>query len=684
MAASNAADLLDLLEFPDLQREILLWLARYGPADPAAVARSTGLDPAQVQEALPGLIEKGRLRLLDDGKVDAVVGYVRRRTTLPAGLWHALLTTDRLYSEQEIATLRTAIPMLQFVRARLTQFADHGTGHALRVKSCASQLGHVMGLNQTELGLLRAGALFHDVGNAVDRERHNIISQEAVDRLTAMGELPFSAGAASVVGLLCRWHRGEYDPSRVDILDADVVRTGLLASILRVADAMDTDQRRFDYSDRFYRVLRFFFADQLPWWTSLKEVLGVRMCCRPAVQLEVLTLGKVEANVLIGMLREDLNSTPLDWAIREIAVEAESSPPLVEAPHSPAGAEPVAPDLPPGAACLRTLLVFPFEPHSLIMAALSRQHLVAAADEVELLCYPDTAGGSAWLWGQVLPDMDSSTYGRLVLIGDRPDEGAAGQVLKVAMAWRGAGAAVCVLNRHEASWSRLPALLELGVEATLGADWAYFWGDACSQAEMTWGHIAALCTRDPTQSIVGFTDEEEAVAHGFLKVVYDAQPANDIEGWAAVARPILDLIQTDNRAYFLARAADFAGTYALPDESGRVEGRVLRLVPAPAGNRRAYYWAMEATIEGHGRAPQRGISFKVPYALATWREGEEVELLAINHWREEEATPIRLLYPGDLGPPPAGNECIVQVRLPARQAEEVIRCLIEACNSEEA
>jgi hypothetical protein len=95
---------------------------------------------------------------------------------------------------------------------------------------------------------------------------------------------------------------------------------------------------------------------------------------------------------------------------------------------------------------------------------------------------------------------------------------------------------------------------------------------------------------------------------------------------------------------------------------------------------RTCYWALEAAIERQGRLLERGIRFKVPYAIATWREDNIVELLAINHWREEEAIPIRLLYPNDLGPPPAGNEGTVRVRLRADQAERVIRALLEACN----
>jgi hypothetical protein len=154
--------LLDLFNFPDLQREILLCLARYGPADVAILTQSTGLDPTQVQEALAILLEEGRVRPLANGQVDAVIGRAKGRTTLPARLWHALLTTDRLYTEQDIATFRPAIPILRLACARLVSFADHGPGHVLRVKSFAGQLGCIVGLSEFEQGLLRAAALLHE------------------------------------------------------------------------------------------------------------------------------------------------------------------------------------------------------------------------------------------------------------------------------------------------------------------------------------------------------------------------------------------------------------------------------------------------------------------------------------------------------------------------------------------
>ena len=140
-----------------------------------------------------------------------------------------------------------------------------------------------------EQGLLRIAVLFHDVGNIVDRKEHHVISQETVIRMTAEGALPFTSQEAEIIGLLCRWHRKEYDPNRTDEVNGRMIRTGLLASVLRVADAMDIDYRRSDYPDRRFQVIRFFFPQEVPFWDSLNEILGLRILCKPVVELRVFT-----------------------------------------------------------------------------------------------------------------------------------------------------------------------------------------------------------------------------------------------------------------------------------------------------------------------------------------------------------------------------------------------------------
>ncbi len=317
------------------------------------------------------------------------------------------------------------------------------------------------------------------------------------------------------------------------------------------------------------------------------------------------------------------------------------------------------------------------------MTALSRKNLARAGYTVDLLCYPDTAGGPAWLYHEVLPDISAGGYHRILILGDRPDEAIVPDLLGTVRRWRESGVAVSILNRHEANWSRLPRLLELGAEVTLGGDWAYFWGQAVSELDLGWARIGALCTRDPTQSTVGMTAQEWTITQGLLNAVHKAlvkPPADNTTGWLAVAEPLLDRIAADDRAYFARQASEFEKTWAQVSGSGRVDGRVLVFEGLPGKIPQAYYWMMEAAIEACGRLPERGLYFNVPYAIASWPSQDAVELLAVSHWREEEAIPVRLLYPSELGPRPGGNESMVRVRLSLEEAAAVIPALTAACN----
>jgi hypothetical protein len=324
------------------------------------------------------------------------------------------------------------------------------------------------------------------------------------------------------------------------------------------------------------------------------------------------------------------------------------------------------------------------------MAALSRKHLQAADYLVECLVYPDTDGATGWLWGEALNDFSPVDFAELVVIGDRPDAALTPLVIRTLTRWQADGVRCTVLNRHEANWMRVSALLELGVTVTLGGDWAYFWGDMLDEAGLFWGRIASLCTRDPIQSTIGLTAEEETISQGLRKALYDLtrQPPADLAGWASLMLPLLDRIAADERAWFVAQADDFVRVYANLGEPGQVIGQVLRFDLTTCHEPHTIFWGLEQAIEHNGRLLERGIRFNTPYAIATWRapddasdaDSETVEVLAISHWREEDAIPIRLLYPTELGPAPEGNESAIRVRIPAAQAMTVLQALVNACN----
>lgn len=658
---------LDLLDLPKLEREVFLYLARNGSAEGRLLGEELGYSDDVIQQALTNLVSKHRIRFTSDGLAEPILGRVIRRTTLPADIWPAFLTADRLFTEQDIATLRTAIPMLQFARARMSTFADHGPPHALRVRLIALQLGYLLGLNASEHHFLSTAALFHDIGNIVERERHHVISQETIEKLAVLGKLPFTFRDAEVIGLVCRWHRREYDPQRVDRVGEKIVRTGLLASILRVSDAMDIDHRRSDYGPSMRDVLTFFFANELPYWTSLEEIWGVRLACTPEISVQIFTRKAVEDNIQVNALRKDMASTPLDFPIRITPISEDPFTPNTHAMKSG-----------------KVLIAFPFEPHSLIMSAISRRHLMEYGYSVELLCYPDTEGGPAWLWGETLGKMVVSDYRRILIIGDRPVPELDQVIVATIANWQQAGVQVSLLNRYEANWQRNSQLNQAGVEIILGGDWSYFWGEQATRADMTLGRIAALCIHDPNLSSVGVTSEEQALMHGVLARVYEAtrQPARDTADWSALAEPILEHISMNDHNWFSVQEESFLAAYASPPQPSSISRRTLRFDGEPGIWPQAYYWALEAAIEGQGRTTHRGIQYKRPYAIATWPIGDSVELFAINHWREEEALPIRLLYPVDLGLPPQGTESTIHVRLPAGIAAAVIDRLQAVCDQQ--
>lgn len=671
-----------LLALPPLQRKIMVHLTRTGAADRATLGQSLACDPTELQSALAALHTSSQIRFTADGMIEASLGRTRRRT-LPARLWPALQTTHRLFSVQEIITLRVAVPIVQFARAKMGEFTDHGPGHILRVKNFATQLGYVLGLTASEHQLLRAAALFHDVGNLLDRPRHHIISQEMVDKLVTNGQLPFSKDEAALIGLLCRWHRKEYDPARTDLLYGETIRTGLVASTLRVADALDSDYRRVDYGPKFKRVLQFFFPEEVPYLDDLATILGIRICCTPALRLQVFVAPQTngETSYHIGALRKDVADTPLPCTIQ--VIQCASGGELVglelapAQPHKPAA-----------------LLVAPFEPHSLVMAAISYKQLHTAGYQVAFLIYPDTHGGTAWLWEEGMADFSVGDFAQLVVIGDRPDAASTPALFATVARWQQRGATVTLLNRHQANWAHLPDLLRMGVQTSLAGDWAYFWGEQADMADLFWGRIAALCTRDPIQSTARLTPEEFLLSQGLLQVIYAAiddaaqQPPVDSAGWSALALPILTRIIRDDRPWFAEQAARFRATYAMLPHAPCVHGNVLVLELGTTSHGSTIFWGLEEAIEAHGRASDHGLRFTAPYALATWVDpndcttGETVQLLAISHWREQEATPIRLLYPTELGPTPEGNESAIRVRLPAAQAAQVVQALIRACNEE--
>ena len=150
---------LDILDLPELERAIYLHLMRSDGATPGDLYSTFDQDAAQIDAALANLLAKKRAVRANNGRFEAVSGRVMRRTSLPPQFWLPFIPNPRSFSEKDIQALRIAIPMLQFARAKLAEFVDHGPTHVLRVRGFAEQLGYLVKLTSAEQFYLRTAVL---------------------------------------------------------------------------------------------------------------------------------------------------------------------------------------------------------------------------------------------------------------------------------------------------------------------------------------------------------------------------------------------------------------------------------------------------------------------------------------------------------------------------------------------
>ena len=141
MPSNRYINIADLFDFSGSERDIVLHMARNGPSTLSVLAQSTGLQRSDIRQKLTLLEKKDRIQALPEGKYEAALGRVGSRTELPVHLRRVLCASGRLYSERDSITLRAAIPILQFSRSRLVEYAAQGPHHTLRSKSFAKPVG---------------------------------------------------------------------------------------------------------------------------------------------------------------------------------------------------------------------------------------------------------------------------------------------------------------------------------------------------------------------------------------------------------------------------------------------------------------------------------------------------------------------------------------------------------------
>ena len=176
------------------------------------------------------------------------------------------LKATRLWADYVVTRDEIVRHVLPYIAAQEPTLTDHGVDHVANV---VRNLGRVLGflegrpaaeqeaplreLDPEEKLLLLLGALLHDVGNVLGREKHNLVGQE-VWQQSGVSYERWNHSDRRAIMAICRAHTGRGIDGGRDTLrelvtsqhffSETAVKTAALAAILRFADELAEGEQR--------------------------------------------------------------------------------------------------------------------------------------------------------------------------------------------------------------------------------------------------------------------------------------------------------------------------------------------------------------------------------------------------------------------------------------------------------
>jgi hypothetical protein len=192
-------------------------------------------------------------------------------------------------------------------------FTDHGAGHVDRVWEVLQRVFRARPslLTPLEKEILGNAVRFHDIGMAGPRvpsnpckgapetaaerddirEMHEVLSEEFVKMHWSELGIP-DPPTAYLIGRLCRSHRKKHYvrnvfPDEAETIGSEDVQVQLLAALLKLADALDTDFRRApEMKERYFLDLP---GEHKRHWEACQFIQGVN-CQKQAIVLQTIPL----------------------------------------------------------------------------------------------------------------------------------------------------------------------------------------------------------------------------------------------------------------------------------------------------------------------------------------------------------------------------------------------------------
>jgi len=537
---------------------------------------------------------------------------------------------------------QTAYKYCTFYDWRLT---DHGPGHLEHVEHNADVLGALASLPQAELDYLRAAVLLHDLGHCkATYSKHNVYSAKLVRDLSKKKELPFNDKQAKLISSLCEWHRGQYDYGYID--KESGIRIGFLASILRIADAMDISYRRVRDYEKITAVLEPTKRESLQYWDAAKAIKGVRLICNERIVIQVLTDDPTQASENVNMLCNDIQSTPFPWSVELVTVRKHIEHKAFPQKH---------------------VIVFGhFDSHGIIASALSKKRLEQEGHKAEVVCNYEQTGKIGDFWAKIAPNFNVSPFDTIIVVDlpvDRTDPENSRKTIKK---WVKNQVKVIVIDHHKATSDLIAQLLGIGADVWVTDAFSCFYGYAADYEDLFWARIGVICDRDI--SCLPITSKEKMISNGLLKAVSD-------ENKEIVKRLL------DNDIKYVEQ---LGSKFKMPEVDYEVNGKVLiSEAPPKTIHRRIWYFPLEEAIDRYGvdELGKRRAPYGAILAENAAVNGQKKDLILVIKYWGEDAIPPLFLFPTELRKRAVGHETAPWLSVNVGKGRQTLKKIVKCINS---
>jgi len=587
---------------------------------------------------------------------------------------------DIINQEKELHLMRAVWPRLRYIEYRYVYMLDHGPLHADRVKRIATQISYLLGLSSLERSFLRAAAIVHDIGMSEVkkdekedemRATHQNKIEDILRSLVDKGDLKLNRRQIDLIVKIAKKHTKPYDSTaELPFSNGTKIRVGLLRAILRIADAMDMDQRRTTNFDKKRFLIEQVRPDQMKYHESANAINGVRIICEgnsPSIQ--VFTENPKLAQLHISELSREIMETPMYWPVSIYHLKELKDYQYYKIPGH----------------IKKALICAYCNPHSIIMAALSKKNLFRRGIESDICCSYEKTGNVNLFWQNYFPKLKDKKYDLFIFAGlpiplEDPD-----RTISELKPLIQDGKEIYYCHYLEKNFEALQDFLKNGIKVSLGDSWSAFSAEIPTLEDLYWAKIAALITRDRGLLSI-LKQKEEQLLKGILYVFHKA-----IEGGNREEIELMIEKTCDNDIDFFVGEGknwdDLASSYIEKIEKLiKVNRRVLFIESAQELGLKArnIYPILDEIMMKYGATGLgKNIILKYPYIIAKFkRSDEQIRVLFQSCWREEGLIPIKflcrvgedVLIPGDH---------IVWISFKSdTEAQKIIDNTIERINSE--